>query len=159
MKTDLVNLEVRFLLARYGERGVLQSIAEMRHESIEKLEAELVALETSKRKRAVRRARSGDEILTDLVPANDPRKSVLTEAARLFEQKRLLPSLRDAQDFVMRNTGRECKSKSRREALRPVLMALMELPDEMVRRALDEATRGDSNGDYELLAKQIMAGR
>ena len=159
MKNDILNLEVRFLLARYGVREVLQSLATLRHQNIEQLEAELADLEASRTARRPKRLKTGEELVAELASAADPRRAILEEAVRLFEVKRWLPNLADVQDFVLRTAGEPCKSRSRREALRTVLCALLELPASDARRLLEESATTRTTGDYELLATQIMAGR
>ena len=159
MKNDLVNLEVRFLLARYGERGVLQSIAQVRHQSVDTLEGELATLEAAKTTPVKRKIKSAEEIVVELVQPDDNRYALLSDAARLFELKRFLPKLRDVQDFLQRVTGHQCKANSRKDAVRPLLQTLLGLPSDQVQKLLDDAAKNDSTSDYQLLANQIMAGK
>lgn len=159
MTPALIDLEVRFLLARYGEQGVLKSIAEVRHQPVEALHAQLSALESAKKSRIKKPQKSGEEIVRELVDAADDHGPLMLEAAAMFEQRRLLPALKDVHDFVRRTTGREQKIKSRRESLHVFLRALLSLPLHEIRKLLEEAKHGESSGDYELLANQIMTGR
>ena len=156
MTGDLVNLEVRFLLARYGLRPVLDALAKVRKQTPEEVEAELERLETTKAERK-RKAEKTPERLLARLPAQSPEQaSLVRELAGLYEQKRFLPHLRMAEDFVAQRTGQPRKFKSRKAALPTLLGVISAIPSEDLRKVRDECAFTPSSGDYELLAAAIM---
>ncbi len=156
MTGDLVMLEVRLLLARYGLRAVIQALAKVREQGPEELEAELERLETKKAERKEKPQKTPENLFARL-PAQSPEQaSLIRELVGLYEQKRFLPNLRMAEDFVARRTGQRPKFKSRRAALPTLLGVIAAIPSEELRGVREEWVFTPASGDYELLARAIL---
>jgi len=153
---DLVNLEVRFLLARYGLRPVLDALAKVRKQTPEEVEAELERLETAKAERKRKAENTPVKLLARLPTQSSEQVNLVRELVGLYEQKRFLPNLRMAEDFVAQRTGRPRKFKSRRAALPALLGVIATLPPEDLRKVREECEFTSAPGDYELLARAII---
>lgn len=156
MTGDLVNLEVRFLLARYGLRPVLDALAKVRKQTPEEVEAELERLEATKAERKRKAEKTPEKPLARLDTQSSEQAGLIRELVELYEQKRFLPNLRMAEDFVAQRTGQHRKFKSRKAALPALRGAIAAIPSEDLRRVRDECAFTPSSGDYELLAAAIM---
>jgi hypothetical protein len=150
---DLLEIDVRLLVLRYGRTRVLEVLARTGNLSLDDLERQLQALaERAKPKRAKRP-------LMNLVDAEVQQNPAISDPLRrlavAFENRTFLPHLRDVVRFLDRNGVTHGKLKSR-SAAAPVLVRLLaRLPaDELARLgAHDKAT---SDSDYALLARAIM---
>jgi len=156
MTADLVNLEVRFLLARYGVRPVLDALAKVRKQTPEEVEAELDRLETTKAERKKKAEKAPERLLARLPTQSPEQASLVRELAALYEQRRFLPNLRMAEDFVAQRTGQPRKFKSRKAALPALLGVIATIPPEDLRKVRDECAFTPASGDYELLARAIL---
>ena len=156
MTSDLVNLEVRFLLARYGLRPVLDALAKVRKQTAEEVEAELERLETTKAERKRKAEKTPENLLARLPTQSPEQVSLIGELAGLYEQRRFLPNLRMAEDFVAQRTGQPRKFTSRKAALPALLGVMATIPSEDLRIARDECAFTPASGDYALLAAAIM---
>ena len=156
MTGNLVTLEVRFLLARYGLRPVLEALAKVRKQSPEQVEAELERLETAKAQRKERATKTPEILLARLETQGSEQAGLIRELVGLYQQKRFLPNLRMAEDFAAQRTGQRHKFKSRKAALPALLGVIAAIPSEDLRKLRDECAFARTSGDYELLARAIM---
>jgi hypothetical protein len=156
MTGDLVNLEVRFLLARYGLRPVLDALAKVRKQTPEEVEAELERLETAKAERKGKPQKTPEKLLARFPTQSSEQASLIRELVGLYEQKRFLPNLRIAEDFVARRTGQHPKFKSRKAALPALLEVIAAIPSEELRGVREEWVFAPASGDFELLARAII---
>lgn len=153
MTNDLLEIDVRLLVLRYGRTRVLEVLARTGNLSLDDLERRLQALaERAKPKRAKRSLM--DLVATELEqhPAiSDP----LRRLAVAFENRTFLPQLRDVIRFLDRNGVTHGKLKSRAAAAPVLVRFLARLPaDELARLGVPDKATSDS--DYALLARAIM---
>jgi hypothetical protein len=159
MTGDLVTLEVRFLLARYGLRRVVEALAKVRGQSAEQIEADLERLETASAGREEKPKESLRRLLARLGAKSPEQASMIRELVELYKQGRFLPSLRMAEDFVAGRTGQRPRFKSRRAALPTLLDVIVTIPPEQLGGLRDEWAFTPSSGDYELLARAIIGSK
>jgi hypothetical protein len=154
---DFLKMELRLLQLRYGRRRILESFGALTEQTPDQIEAEIAALEARKTKR-VRKVRSVDDVLAELVVARPEAAQILRTLATRYENRSFLPQLKDVQRFLERLGLARKSLKSRRDALKHVLTALSRLSaDELDRLARLSANEGDS--DYANLAREIMGRR
>ena len=154
---DLLKVELRLLQLRYGRRRILEAFGTLIEQTPAQVEAEIAALEARKKKR-VRKVRSVDDVLAEVVVARPEAGQILRTLATRYENRSFLPQLKDVQRFLDRSGIAHKSLKSRRDALKHVLNALSRLPkdelDRLARLSTDEA-----NSDYANLAREIMGRR
>lgn len=149
---DLLEIDVRLLLLRYGRARVLHALAHLNEQTVEDLERQLQTIQhQSKRKRAVPNIR-------DLARAAAQERPEIAEHlcafAVGFENRTFLPQLRDVKQFLDRAGVSHGKLKSRAAAAPIVIRTLTRLAPDDLAQLLLESSSPDS--DYALLARAIM---
>ena len=152
---ELLDIDVRLLLVRYGRTKVLQALARLSEQTAEDLERQLQMIEHKPE-----RKRTPPSIM-DLVGAAAQDRPEITEALRAlavrFENRTFLPQLRDVQRFLDRTGAAHGKLKSRAAATPIIVRTLAKLPPDNLAQLVLEKTSADS--DYALLARAIMGGK
>jgi hypothetical protein len=154
MTDDPVTLEVRSLLARYGLRPVLGALAKVRRQPPQV--AELRPRETAKAGSEEKTGKTPGKLLARLQAQSPEQASLIRELVGLYDEKRFLPNLRMAEDFLAQHTGQRRKFKSRRAALPAVLGVIATIPREDLPRVRDEWTFASGRDGYNQLARAIM---
>jgi hypothetical protein len=151
--TDLIDIDVRLLVLRYGRTKVLQALAHQGEQTFEDLERQLQQIaQKPKPKRA-------QPAIMDLVASQAQERPEIAEPLRAiavrFENRTFLPQLRDVQRFLDRSGVTHGKLKSRAAAAPLLIRALTTLPpDDLARLIAPDQAGNDS--DYALLARAIM---
>jgi hypothetical protein len=153
--SDLLDLELRLLLARHGRERVIDALARVSHKSSEGVEEALTELERSRLSRRAKPQKTIQSILAGFNVSSKEISDLLSKAASLLEAKVLFPSRRDAIVFLRKHGADRGRSKSRREVLPRVLRVLSSLDEPQLREILDNASPS-SESDYSLLANKIM---
>jgi hypothetical protein len=152
---ELLEIDVRLLLVRYGRTKVLQVLARLTEQTIEDLERHL---QTIQHKPKPKRAPPS---IMDLVEATAQERPEIAEPLRAlavgFENRTFLPQLRDVQRFLDGTGASHGKLKSRAAATPIVIRTLAKLPPDSLAQLLRDKTSTDS--DYALLARAIMGAR
>lgn len=155
MTNDLLDIDVRLLVLRYGRTNVLQALARTGDQTLDELERQLQALAERKATKAKRAKPSILELVAAQAQERHDYAEPLRTLALGFENRTFLPQLRDVQRFLDRSDTKHGKLKSRAAAAPLVIRALAKLPlDELNRLITAEKTGNDS--DYALLARAIM---
>ena len=154
MKEQLLEIDVRLLILRYGRLRVLDVLARLGEQTLEEIEHELRATE-QKPKRGRSKKQSLTEIVTSECLGRPEIADPLRTIALNYENRMFLPHLRDVQHFLARIGTLRGKLKSRTAAGSILIRALAKLPNSEL---LKIATRKDSSGesDYSLLSRAIM---
>src|SRR3989304_8877560 len=99
MSDELLNLDVRLLILRYGRRKVLQALAKLNDQTPEQLEQHLEAAE----QRRKTKAKPSKHSIMDFVESESRGRSEIVEPLRAlalaFQNRTFLPQLRDVQRF------------------------------------------------------------
>jgi hypothetical protein len=150
---QLLEIDVRLLLLRYGRQKVLQALARFGNQSLEELEQQLLRAE---QRRTVKRPRPSiiEMVATECRERPDiiqPMKALVSR----FQNRTFLPQLRDVQRFLDRAHTSQGKVKSRTTAAPTLIRTLATLPrTDLLRLAAEHHSPEDS--DYDLLARAIM---
>jgi hypothetical protein len=152
MSDQLLQLEVRILLLKYGRQKVLCTLAQLGDQSLEELEQHLLAIE---QKRPIGRPKpTAVEIAAVESRGREEIAEPLRALAVAFQNKAFLPQLRDVQRFLDR-IAPPGKLKSRDSAAPSLFRALAKLPEgELVRLAAPDDSGGQS--EFSILARAIM---
>jgi hypothetical protein len=152
----LINLEVRFLLARYGRERVLEALASVGEVDPSQIESAVAAYE-SRSKRSGQRSAADASALVEKLGLDPDTKALVHELATAYESGSFLPQLREVRRFLA-STGIEGTVKSRRDALPRVVQALSRCGADHLR---DLTSRSDDSrrGDLGLIADQILGER
>jgi hypothetical protein len=150
---DLLDIDVRLLLVRYGRNKVLQALAHLSEQTVEDLERQLQAIQ-QKSTKPKRLLPSVKELAEQAAQEHSEIAEPLRTLAVRFENRTFLPQLRDVQRFLDRAGVAHGKLKSRAAAAPTVIRTLAKLPPDSLAQLLVDKTSADS--DYALLARAIM---
>lgn len=153
---DLLDIDVRLLLVRYGRNKVLQALARLSEQTVEDLERQLQSIQhkSTKPKRVPPSVKELAEAATQEHPEiAEPLRALAVG----FENRTFLPQLRDVQRFLDRAGVSHGKLKSRAAAAPTVIRTLAKLPPDSLAQLLVDKTSADS--DYALLARAIMGSK
>jgi hypothetical protein len=153
--TDLLDLELRLLLARHGRDRVIAALARVSDTSPEEIEETLREFERSTSRRRVKPQKTVRAILADLKIPSKKIFDLVSEAAGLLEAKVIFPNRREVIAFLRKHGIDRSGAKSRREALPQVLRILSSLDEPQLREVLETASRSGES-DYALLANKIL---
>ncbi len=154
---DLLKIELRLLVLRYGRRKILEALAAQGDQTPEELEAELALVEQRKASRKPKKLLAAVELVAQLCRERPECAEVLETLATRYENRTFLPDLRDVERFLDRAGSPHGRLKSRRTAARQVITALSRLnTEELKRLAASPPAQGDS--DFAMLAREIMGG-
>lgn len=156
MKDQLLEIDVRLLVLRYGRQRVLRVLARLGDQSLDELERELRTVEPRPN---AQRAMKERESLSDVVAFESRGRpeiaELLSTIAANFENRTFLPHLRDVQRFLDRMGVPQRAVKSRSAAGPGLLRALSKLKrEELVGLVAREGSPRES--DYSLLSRAIM---
>lgn len=156
MSDELLDMDLRLLLLRYGRERVLRGLTRLSDQNIEQVKQQLNAIVQKKSKPKNKKA---PPTIFDLVTtAADERPDILEPLRTLaiqFENRNFLPQLRDVERFLDRMGEQHGKLKSRNAAASAVVRVLARLGrEELFKLSAHEKGQGDS--DFSLLANAIM---
>ncbi len=149
---DLLDIDVRLLLVRYGRNKVLQALARLSEQTVEELERQLHSIQHKSNPKRV--PPSVKELAEAAAQEHPEIAEPLRALAVKFENRTFLPQLRDVQRFLDRIGVSHGKLKSRAAATPTVIRTLANLPPDSLAQLLVDKTSADS--DYALLARAIM---
>lgn len=157
MRDELLDLDVRLLVLRYGRQRVLEALAQLGEQSLMQLDAQLRTLQ--EQSKMARSQGSKKKTLAEAVATACGERPEITEALRTialgFENRTLLPNLRDVARFLDRIGAPTGTLKSRVVAGPILIRALAKLP----RQDLEKIVAMEASGhvsDYSLLSQAIM---
>jgi len=158
MKDELLDIDVRILVLRYGREKVLAALSRLVEQTPAQLEEQLQALG---HKKSAGRRKAPNPSLVEVATSECREDPEILEPLRVlavaFENRSFLPNLRDVQRFLDRAGASPQKFKSRAIAGPAVIRALSKWPKaELASLASRDASGGES--DYSLLSRAIMGG-
>lgn len=155
---EILSLEVRVLMVKYGYRKLIHAISEIKNDSIDKIEEDMRKLELLKRKKSKLPGRSIDDIVNTIINNNLEKADQLRRLAASYENRTFLPQLKDARQFLERNSANPRIPKSRLSAVSPVFRTLASLDISQLEEYLVTPGIGTDNA-LSLISDQIMGKR
>ena len=157
MKDELLDIDVRLLVLRYGRQKVLAALSRVTEQTPAELEQQLLSFG---RPRSADRRSAPTKPLVEVAEAESRGHSEILEPLRLlaqaFENRSFLPNLRDVERFLDRVGARPQKFKSRAMAGPVIIRTLSKLPKDELSSLASRDASGES--DYSLLSRAIMGG-
>jgi DNA-binding transcriptional regulator YbjK len=156
MNDKLLDIELRFLIHRYGKQRILSRLANIAEQTLETLEQQINELEKQKKQKTrnvsiVELARSEG--------MNHPESAELLRSLAIqYQNRNFLPQLRDVQRFLDQAGVTERKVRSREAAAPLLIKCLTTLSSEELQALIARPSPGDAN-DYLLLARAILGKR
>jgi hypothetical protein len=158
MKDNLLELEIRLLVLKYGADKIKQALAINQSMTVDELDREIRQLEQQKRLRKPISKWTAEEFVRNL-KMDDPEKTVaLTEVAKNFDNRTFLPQLRDVKVLLGRFNIDVGPMKSRGAAVKPVFDRLSQLPIADLRRITEDA-QGSKDSVFSDLVGEIIGSR
>jgi hypothetical protein len=157
----LINLEVRFLIARHGRDRLLEAIADVGHVDVAEVASALEAFESRNaraRDKGPRRRKPVDaDALIERLGLDPERDALVRQLVRAFEGGEFMPQLSEVRRFLA-SAGIDANVRSRRDALPQVIQAL---GNSSIGHLRDLAARSEEprRGDLGLIADQILGER
>ena len=153
MNLQLLDIDVQLLILRYGRPKVLQALARLGKQTVEDLEHQLRA--AAQKPKAKRPNPPATDLLASVCQERPEITEFLRELAVRFDNRTVLPHLRDVQRFLDRIDPPPRKLKSRAAAAPLLMRALAKLtPEELSRLFFTDESADES--DYSLLVRAIM---
>jgi hypothetical protein len=157
MSDQLLSLELRFLILRYSRRRLIEALAKLGDQTFEDVERELSLALEHKARRSKPKDRPTSELIAEACRDRPDTRELVTTIVNRFENHSFLPQLRDVTRFLDRAGTSHGKLKSRRASTPKVVEALAaRTVDEL--RQLAAAPSAESESDFAILAREIMAG-
>lgn len=159
MTDQVLNLQLRLLIAQYGKPKVLGNLADLDQVKIEDIEQEIASINAKRKARS--RSRRPLRTMMELVDAECRKHPEIAEPLRTlaiaFQNRIFLPQLRDCQRFLEGVNPNQGKLKSRDTAAKPVLCVLVELARHDLERLIEQNSESKES-DFSALARTIMQG-
>lgn len=155
---ELLTIEVRVLLMKYGYKKLIQALSEVKSDSIEKIGEDLRKLELLKRNKSKPHTRSIDDIVSKIINDNPEKADQLCKLAARYENKTFLSQLKDVRQFLERNSVNPKTPKSRHFAASQVFRTLASLDISQLEEYLVTSGTGTDNV-LSILSDQIMGKR
>jgi len=155
---DLLDIEVRLLIVKYGRDRVLDALNRFEQSSLAEVESELRDREKKKRNgTSSKRAASASvpDLVAKLKLQDEARSSLVHQLAQMYETGRFLTSGSDIERFLAAAGVHQSKT-SRKAALPLVIKVLASRQETELRTLLEAASQGSDKSDYFLLAHQII---
>lgn len=99
MKKELLEIEVRLLIHKYGYNNILRTLALVKESSLEQIEALLCDIEKRGDRLKSKKRKSDIEIAEETIKGSE-NYEVLKLLAMHYHNKRFLPQLKDAKRFL-----------------------------------------------------------
>lgn len=157
MSDQLLDLELRLLVARHGRRRIISALAKLGDQTLEDVERELNLALERKAQRSKPKDRPTSELIAEACRDRPAVQELVTTLVNRFENRTFLPQLRDVVRFLDRTGTTHGKLKSRRASTAKLIAALStRSPDEL--RQLESSPSAEGDSDFAILAREIMAG-
>ncbi len=158
MKKELLNIEIRLLIQKYGYKAIMQSLADVKGTSIEEITTLVVALENKNRQvKKSEKTKSDIDLIIEQVSCHD-NSELLTDLANRFQNKTFLPQLKDVKRFFERLGVNAGNIKSHSRSTKKLFEQLRSLPKEELESILEEVpSSGEST--FSALANEIIGGQ
>ena len=158
MKKEFLHIEVRLLIQQYGERAVIQSLAEIKKTSIEEITALIVALESKKKQTSGSEKTKNDmETILKQITKHD-NSELLIKLFNRFQNRTFLPQLKDVKRFLERLGMNVANLKSRTSSTKKLFDQLKVLRKEDLESISEDAT-SDGESTFSALADEIIGGQ
>ena len=155
MKENLLQLELRLLIHKYGYDSVLQVLADTKGNSLKEIELLLSNLEKKTvRNKVPPKKKSELEIAEEVIKSSE-HYSMLKKLAINYQNKTFLPQLKDVKRLLEQHGVKSKSIKSRLLATRKVFDLIKELDEkELHELMLDEKENGETA--FSALASEII---
>lgn len=154
-QATLLSLEARLLVARYGRRRVLETLAAIGNIDLAVIQREIEAYEVKgKNKKPTRRRNSVGELLKK-ANLNEDTRPLVEKIAYAYENKEFLPELKKVKRFLESQGIKTDKLRSRADALPKVIDVLAHQSNDSLEKLATESETND-RGDLGLIADQIL---
>jgi len=154
---DLLAIEVRLLLVKYGYVQLTQALATIKDSSVEKIEDDIRKLESS-RSKSKTHTRSINDIITKLIADNPIKAKELKALAIMYNNRSFLPQLRDVKQFLAKYSSDRGVSNSRASAASQVFLTLSALSISQLQEYLT-TSETDNSSDLAIFSDQILGNK
>lgn len=157
MKKDLLNIEIRLLIQKYGYQAIMQSLADIKETSIEEITDLVIALENSKKQaNNPKKAKNDIDLILKQV-ANHDNSELLIELLNRFQNKTFLPQLKDVKRFLERLGMNVGNINLRASSAKKLFGKLQSLRKEELESILEEVPINGESA-FSALANEIIGG-
>jgi|ERR1041385_381903 hypothetical protein len=156
MTSDIVALEVRLLLLKYGREPVMRALSAATHATDDELKASLSNQIHSTKARKRKRELKPEEFVESRSDLDPNRKTLVKTLAQRYMSRRFLGSWAEIDDFVRSHGVETLRTTNRQRAWPVVYEILARLPfSDLSELEKENAARKDKS-DYEVLAGGIL---
>jgi len=157
MKKEILNIEIRLLIVKYGYKNILEALSKTKGTSIDEIESLIVSLEKKSTMRKATRKKSVMEVAEDVISGAEHYTS-LHKLAIKYQSKEFLPQLKDVRRFLERSGLKSNKLKSRLSSTKKVFEFLGGLSKYELESLLTEIPENGESA-FSALANEIIGGQ
>lgn len=151
---NILELEVRLLILKYGYKRVIEALARVRNENPEKIEELINEIEQKKLKKTKPNKISVEEISYKVASEHPDKAPQIQQLAIKFDNKIFLPQLKDVRRFLEKQGTLPKPIKTRQAGAKQVFDVLGRLSVNELDELIGSATNDQS--DFSILADQII---
>ena len=156
MKKELLEIEVRLLIYKYGYGSVLSTLAIIKESTTIEIESLLSAIEQRGKLHSTKKQKSDFDITEEIIKDSSHYEE-LKKLALNYHNKIFLPQLKDAKKFLERSGINVGKIKSRKLATKKVFQLLREF-DLIKLKEILNSHEGNKESAFSALSREIIDG-
>lgn len=152
---NLLHYEIILLLAKYGEKQVLEAFASHLHLPSDVLEAKLLEMSKLKPRVTTKKRHESSAIIDSLVVQHPDKAEYLKKLFSRFQNKTFLPELKDLKRFYNRHADDLGRVKSRTDAIPKLFKLIASLDIKDLTNLCDDFKAGEYSS-LGILSEEIM---
>lgn len=156
MKDEILNIEIRLLIAKYGYENILGVLSNVKGTSVDEIELLVASLQNKKAMRKPTRKKSIMEVAEDVISGAE-HYALLYKLAIKYQDKEFLPKLKDVRRFLERSGINSDALKSRLNSTKKVFEFLRGLSKHELESLLTDIPE-DGESAFSALANEIIGG-
>jgi hypothetical protein len=156
MTTDIITLEIKLLLLKYGRDSVLRALAQADEIPINELSALIAQKKPKAKSQGRKRNLKPEEFVESRQGLDSERKTLLLALARRYTNRTFLPTWSQIEEFVHQHTGENFRASNRQRAWPAIYRVLSELSLNELSSVEKESANREDKSDYEVLAGGIL---
>jgi len=157
MSGEILNIEIRLLIVKYGYKNILEALCKTKGTSIDEIESSIASLEKTNAMRKPTMKKSAIEVAEDVISGAEHYASLHGLAIK-YQNREFLPELKDVRRFLERSGIKSSKLKSRLSSTKKLFEFLRGLSKQELESLLTEIPeKGESA--FSALANEIIGGQ
>jgi hypothetical protein len=156
MSTSLLQLELKLLVAHFGQDRVVRELASVTGSTVDDVESRIAKLREQRKRVRKRDVSHTIGPIENACQSNPDCRDLLEILGHAYESRLFLPELRAVNNFL-RGNGLPSRQKSRASALKPVMTFLSAQSRAQLESVIASIHDSTPESEFSVLAKELMA--